>query len=102
MLFIMILSRASTSSLGQLRRMLFWAISRPDVATPPALEALPGAYWIPFERNTSMASGVEGMLAPSATSFTPPFTRFWASLPLISFWVALGKAQSALWAQRGL
>ena len=26
----------------QERRMLFWDISRPEVATPPALAALPG------------------------------------------------------------
>ena len=33
---------------------------------------------------------------------TPPLTRFSASLRLISFWVALGNAQSALWAHSGL
>ena len=32
-----------TSSLDQFKRMLFWAISSPDTATPPALDALPGA-----------------------------------------------------------
>jgi len=37
-------------------------------------------------------------LAPSETRYTPLSTRFSASLALISFWVAHGKAQSALWA----
>ena len=36
------------------------------------------------------------MLAPSATSMQPFFTSSLASSPLISFWVALGKAQSHL------
>ena len=36
-------SFASTSSNVQLRRSLFWDISRADVATPPALAALPGS-----------------------------------------------------------
>ena len=40
--FMMRCSRSSTSSRDQLRRMLFCDISRPDVATPPALAALPG------------------------------------------------------------
>jgi hypothetical protein len=35
-------SLASTSSEVQLRRIEFCVISRPEVATPPALEALPG------------------------------------------------------------
>ena len=39
---------------------------------------------------------VLGMFAPSATTLTPPFIRVAASLVLISFWVALGNAQSAL------
>ena len=40
--FMMPCSRWSTSSRVQLRRMLFCDISRPEVATPPALAALPG------------------------------------------------------------
>ena len=36
-------NRASTSSRGHESRMAFWLISRPEVATPPALLALPGA-----------------------------------------------------------
>ena len=40
---MMPLSLASTSSNVQDRRAEFWHISRADVATPPALEALPGA-----------------------------------------------------------
>ena len=35
-------SFSSTSSKLQLMRREFWLISRPEVATPPALEALPG------------------------------------------------------------
>ncbi len=49
-----------------------------------------------------MASSVLGMLAPSATTLTPFLTRFAASLALISFCVALGKAQSALMFHSGL
>ncbi len=41
-------------------------------------------------------SDVEGMLAPSATSFTPAFTSFSASPSSISFWVAQGRAMSNL------
>src|SRR4030067_1427248 len=102
MLFMIWCSRLSTSSLAQLRRMLFWHISTPEVATPPALAALPGANRILASRKISTPSGVVGMLAPSATTYTPFLTRFFASLVLISFWVALGKEQSALMFQSGL
>ena len=37
------------------------------MATPPALDAFPGEYSILASWNTAIASGVEGMLAPSAT-----------------------------------
>merc|ERR1719335_1113882 len=47
-------------------------------------------------------SGVDGMFAPSDTTVQPFLRRFFASSPLISFCVALGKAQSHLMAQRGL
>ena len=43
-------SLASTSSKVQLRRSEFWLISRPEVATPPALEALAGPYRTPLDR----------------------------------------------------
>ena len=43
--------------------MEFWLISRPEVATPPALAALAGANSTPAACRISMASGVEGMLA---------------------------------------
>ncbi len=46
--FMMPLSFSSTSSLLQERRALFWAISRPDTATPPALAALAGPNSILF------------------------------------------------------
>merc|ERR1719335_264347 len=48
------------------------------------------------------ATGVCGMFAPSDTTVQPFLRRFFASSPLISFCVALGKAQSHLMAQRGL
>src|SRR5260370_38633218 len=93
---IMILCRrSSTSSRVQLRRALFWAISRPEVATPPALAALGGPYRTLALRNIFVASSVEGMFAPSATSLMPFFNRFAASFAVISFFVALGKAPSA-------
>ena len=41
-----------------------------------------------------MASGVEGMFAPSATSLQPFFTRISADEASISFWVAQGSAMS--------
>ena len=82
--------------------MLFCAISRPETATPPALAALPGPYRMRASRNWVTPSRSVGMLAPSATTRTPLRSRLAASLPLISFWVALGNAQSALWSQSGL
>lgn len=56
---------AKTERLGQAKRMLFWLISRPDVATPPALLAFPGAYNTPAASKAFAASIVEGMLVPS-------------------------------------
>src|SRR5215468_7201675 len=88
--------RSSTSSRVQERRMLFCDISSPDVATPPALAALAGPYRTLLSRNRRVASRVLGMLAPSETTFTPFLMRLAASAALISFCVALGKAQSAL------
>ena len=49
-----------------------------------------------------MASSVLGMFAPSATTLQPLLMRLVASLALISFCVALGKAQSALMFHSGL
>src|SRR4030042_560140 len=46
--------------------------------------------------NWSIASGVLGMLAPSATRTAPFLRSVFASSPLISFCVALGNAQSHL------
>src|SRR5713226_10468719 len=89
-------SRSSTSSRSHVRRALFWAISSPEVATPPAFAALAGPYRLPASRNILVASSVLGMFAPSATSLTPFLIRLAASLALISFCVALGNAQSAL------
>ena len=45
----------STSSALQLMCMAFWLISRPLVATPPALTALPGAKIILASMKASMA-----------------------------------------------
>ena len=94
--------RASTSSRVQERRRLFWLISRPEVATPPAFDALPGAKRIPFFWKTSTASGVQGMFAPSATAITLFATNISASGPLNSFCVAHGRATSTLTPQRPL
>src|SRR5438270_2662034 len=100
---IMILCRrSSTSWRVQLSRALFWAISSPDVATPPALAALAGPYRTLASRNILVASSVLGMFAPSATNLQPFFSRFAASFAVISFCVALGKAQSALMFHSGL
>ena len=41
-----------------------------------------------------MASGVDGMFAPSTTTLQPFFTRASADSPLTSFWVAHGNAMS--------
>src|SRR3989339_2111703 len=73
---------------------LFWAISRPEVATPPALAALAGPKATLFFRKTLTASGVEGMLAPSATAQTPVSTRVLADRSSISFCVEEGRAIS--------
>src|SRR5665647_2098725 len=63
--------RASTSSRVQLRRRLFWLISSPEVATPPALTALPGPKGTLFWWKMSTASAVHGMLAASTTYRQP-------------------------------
>src|ERR1035438_6931037 len=100
---IMILcKRSSTSSRVHEMRMLFWAISRPDVATPPAFAALAGPYSTFASTNIFVASSVLGMFAPSLTTFTPFLMRLAASFALISFCVALGNAQSALMFQSQL
>ena len=83
-----------TSSLDQFIRKLFWLISKPDVATPPALEALPGANKIPASWKISIASAVLGIFAPSLTPIQPFFTNFLASFASNSFCVADGKAIS--------
>ena len=43
--------------------MLFCVISKPDTATPPALEALPGEYKIPAFWKAAIASGVARSVA---------------------------------------
>ena len=87
-------SLLSTSSRVQDRRSEFWLISRPEVATPPALLAFPGANNTPPSWNTATASGVHGILAPSATAITWFSTSIFASSPFSSFWVAQGSATS--------
>ena len=89
----------STSSLVQVLLRLFWAISKPDTATPPALEAFPGPNITLFFCNTLTASGCVGMLAPSATHMQPFLTNFSASSLLTSFCVAQGRATSHLMLQ---
>ena len=85
MLIMMPSSFWSTSSRVQLIRRLFWLISSPEVATPPAFDAFPGANSTPLAWKHSTASGVQGMLAPSATAMTSLSTSICASSPLISF-----------------
>ena len=92
--------RLSTSSRVQDRRKEFCDISSPDVATPPALLALPGANSTPASWKTSTASGVHGMLAPSPTAITLLATSIMASSPLSSFCVAHGSATSTFTFQR--
>src|SRR5450759_1510572 len=94
MLFMICLRRLSTSSKGQFSRIEFWLISRALVATPPALAALAGPKDTLLFRNTSTASGVLGMLAPSATTTQPFFTSVLAAASLTSFCVAHGSATS--------
>jgi len=74
--------------------MAFWDISSPEVATPPALAALPGPYSILAPRKTSTPSGAVDMFEPSLTHLHPFLTRILASSAVISFWVAEGKARS--------
>ena len=62
---------ASTSSAVQYKRCELCAISKPEVATPPALAALPGPNNTPAACKASVASMVVGILAPSATNLTP-------------------------------
>ena len=96
MLCMMLCRRSSTSPAVQFRRMAFWLISRPLVATPPALDALPGAKQMPASMNRSTASRVDGMFAPSETTKQPFLSSASASLASISFCVALGNAASHL------
>ena len=96
---MMLSSLASTSAADQERRSEFCDISRPDVATPPAFEAFPGAYMIFAAWNLATAALSEGMLAPSATSLTPFFKSISASVSRSSFCVAHGNAQSHLTSQ---
>src|SRR3989339_1538860 len=99
----MFLSRySSTSSNNQDNLWLFCAISNPETATPPALAALAGPKATLFFKKTLIASGVEGMLAPSATAQTPFSTKVSADFLLISFWVAFGRAMSHLMVQMPL
>src|SRR3546814_4362829 len=79
MSFMISRRRSSTSACGHDRRSEFCVISRPEVATPPALLALPGAYSTPDSRKTSTASSVLGMFAPSATHLTLLATSWRAS-----------------------
>ena len=79
------LSFPSTSSNVHESLSEFWLISSADVATPPALAALPGAKITPFSCRYSVASRVVGMLAPSVTDVTPLATSILASSMSNSF-----------------
>src|SRR3989338_4329297 len=92
----MIISSNNLSVFSKLQDILceFCAISKPETATPPALAALAGPKETLFFKKILTASGVEGMLAPSATAQTPLATRVSAAFLSISFWVAFGRAMS--------
>ena len=74
----------------------FCDISNPEVATPPALEALPGENKTFLDWNRAIASGVQGILAPSATAIQPLSANCFACSSFNSFCVAQGKATSTL------
>ena len=74
--------------------MQFCVISRPEVATPPALTALPGAKRMPAFWKAWIASGVQPMLDTSAQHHVPFLSSSAASSPLSSFWNAQGSAMS--------
>ena len=87
-------SRASVFSKLQRSREAFCCISSAEVATPPAFAALPGPNLTPACWKARIASGVQGILAPSPTATTPFLISFLASLPVSSFCVAEGMATS--------
>src|SRR5699024_1307412 len=87
-------SLASTSSNDHISLLLFCAISSADTATPPAFAAFAGANKTSLLRNTSIASLVDGILAPSPTAFTSLAIKALAVSSSISFWVAHGNAIS--------
>ena len=88
--------RLSTFSLESGILVLFWLISIPDTATPPAFAAFPGPNNIFLSIKSSTASLVDGILAPSATTKQPLSNNFLASFISSSFCVAQGKAISHL------
>ena len=96
MLTIIVCNLASTSSNVHESLSLFCDISRADVATPPALAALPPTNHTPFSCKYSVASIVVGMLAPSQTALHPLATNCLASSISNSFCVAHGRAISHL------
>ena len=85
---------------GPRRRMAFCDISSPLTATPPALDALPGANRMPASMNRSTASRVVGMFAPSATQMQPLRSKVRAASASSSFCVAHGSAISQAQAPR--
>ena len=52
MFFMIVVRRSVTSARLQLRPILFWLISSPETATPPALAALEGGCYGPAGRST--------------------------------------------------
>ena len=91
------LSLPSTSSKVHESLSEFWLISNADVATPPALAALPPTNSTPLACKYLVASRVVGMLAPSVTDVTPLATSILASSRSSSFCVAHGRAKSTLY-----
>ena len=79
--------------------MAFCVISSPEVATPPALTALPGANSCLCSINRSTASAVHPMLETSATHNVLFSISLRASSASSSFCVAQGRAISTFCSQ---
>jgi len=87
--------RRSTSSRVQLVVLGVLGHLQAEVATPPALAALPGPYMILLARKTSMPSGSVAC-SPFGDQLASVLDQRLGVVALISFWVADGNAQSHL------
>ncbi len=82
---MVLFNRESTSSNDQCIFELLCAISSTLVVTPPALAAFPGKNINPDFKNNLVASGVDGLFAPSATYLTLLLISFLAESSSNSF-----------------